>query len=129
MHRTESAPASGSENPLDKVASAIDAINSRLNKAVQLRNGVPIDNKGPDAGALHATLGINDFLQKARWAVTNRTNVTNIFVATRTSITTKGSFYPAGQEFKEGGDSTLYILVEVDTEVAVTNDMRAYATS
>ncbi|KFZ00145.1 hypothetical protein V498_00252 [Pseudogymnoascus sp. VKM F-4517 (FW-2822)] len=125
VHRTETAAAgSGSKNPLDKVASAIDAINSRLNKTGQLRSGVPIDNKGPDAGAFHATLEINDFPQKARWAVTNRTNVAKILEATGTSITTKGSFYPAGKEVQAGGDPKLYILVEGDTELVVTNAMR-----
>ncbi|ELR02909.1 pre-mRNA processing RNA-helicase [Pseudogymnoascus destructans] len=125
VHRTETATAgSGSKNPLDKVASAIDAINSRLNKTGQLRSGVPIDNKGPDAGAFHATLEINDFPQKARWAVTNRTNVAKILEATGTSITTKGSFYPAGKEVQAGGDPKLYILVEGDTELVVTNAMR-----
>ena len=126
VHRTEptTAPSSGSKNPLDKVTSAIDAINARLNKTGQLRSGVPIDNKGPDAGAFHATLEINDFPQKARWAVTNRTNVAKILEATGTSITTKGSFYPAGKEVLPGGDPKLYILVEGDTEVVVTNAMR-----
>jgi ATP-dependent RNA helicase DDX46/PRP5 len=125
VHRTETAAAgTGSKNPLDKVASAIDAINSRLNKTGQLRSGVPIDNKGPDAGAFHATLEINDFPQKARWAVTNRTNVAKILEATGTSITTKGSFYPAGKEVQAGGDPKLYILVEGDTELVVTNAMR-----
>ncbi len=126
VHRTEpTASSSGSsKNPLDKVTSAIDAINARLNKTGQLRSGVPIDNKGPDAGAFHATLEINDFPQKARWAVTNRTNVAKILEATGTSITTKGSFYPAGKEVLPGGDPKLYILVEGDTEVVVTNAMR-----
>jgi ATP-dependent RNA helicase DDX46/PRP5 len=127
VHRTEpaaSSSSSGSKNPLDKVTSAIDAINARLNKTGQLRSGVPIDNKGPDAGAFHATLEINDFPQKARWAVTNRTNVAKILEATGTSITTKGSFYPAGKEVQAGGDPKLYILVEGDTEVVVTNAMR-----
>jgi ATP-dependent RNA helicase DDX46/PRP5 len=126
VHRTETAisSASGSKNPLDKVTSAIDAINARLNKTGQLRSGVPIDNKGPDAGAFHATLEINDFPQKARWAVTNRTNVAKILEATGTSITTKGSFYPPGKEAQPGGDPKLYILVEGDTEVVVTNAMR-----
>jgi ATP-dependent RNA helicase DDX46/PRP5 len=127
VHRTEpaaSASAGGSKNPLDKVTSAIDAINARLNKTGQLRSGVPIDNKGPDAGAFHATLEINDFPQKARWAVTNRTNVAKILDSTGTSITTKGSFYPAGKEVQAGGDPKLYILVEGDTEVVVTNAMR-----
>ncbi|KAL3427781.1 pre-mRNA-processing ATP-dependent RNA helicase prp5 [Phlyctema vagabunda] len=126
VHRTEPAAASsgGSRNPLDKVTSAIDAINARLNKTGQLRSGVPIDNKGPDAGAFHATLEINDFPQKARWAVTNRTNVAKILEATGTSITTKGSFYPTGKDVQPGGDPKLYILVEGDTEVVVTNAMR-----
>jgi ATP-dependent RNA helicase DDX46/PRP5 len=125
VHRTEpSASSGGPKNPLDKVTSAIDAINARLNKTGQLRSGVPIDNKGPDAGAFHATLEINDFPQKARWAVTNRTNVAKILEATGTSITTKGSFYPAGKEVQAGGDPKLYILVEGDTEVVVTNAMR-----
>ncbi|KAH8663118.1 pre-mRNA-processing ATP-dependent RNA helicase-like protein PRP5 [Tricladium varicosporioides] len=126
VHRTEPAASAGggSKNPLDKVTSAIDAINARLNKTGQLRSGVPIDNKGPDAGAFHATLEINDFPQKARWAVTNRTNVAKILEATGTSITTKGSFYPAGKEVLAGGDPKLYILVEGDTEVVVTNAMR-----
>ncbi|TVY78474.1 Pre-mRNA-processing ATP-dependent RNA helicase prp5 [Lachnellula suecica] len=126
VHRTEPAASSGggSKNPLDKVTSAIDAINARLNKTGQLRSGVPIDNKGPDAGAFHATLEINDFPQKARWAVTNRTNVAKILEATGTSITTKGSFYPTGKDVQAGGDPKLYILVEGDTEVVVTNAMR-----
>ncbi|UKZ79547.1 pre-mRNA processing RNA-helicase [Trichoderma virens FT-333] len=93
---TQPAIATGdkTKDPLDKVSSAVSAINSRLGKAGQLRSGQPIDNKGPDAGAFHATLEINDFPQKARWAVTNRTNVAKILEATGTSITTKGSFYP-----------------------------------
>lgn len=123
VHRTEAA-ASGGKNALDKVTSAIDAINARLNKTGQLRSGVPIDNKGPDAGAFHATLEINDFPQKARWAVTNRTNVAKILEATGTSITSKGVFYPPGKSVEAGGDPKLYILVEGDTEVVVTNAMR-----
>lgn len=122
VHRTEAPASSGSK--IDKVTSAIDAINARLNKTGQLRSGVPIDNKGPDAGAFHATLEINDFPQKARWAVTNRTNVAKILEATGTSITTKGSFYPLGKDVPPGADAKLYILVEGDTELVVTNAMR-----
>lgn len=109
------------ENPLDKVSSAVSAINSRLGKAGQLRAGQPIDNKGPDAGAFHATLEINDFPQKARWAVTNRTNVAKILEATSTSITTKGTFYPPGKEVPAGAEPKLYILVEGDTDVVVSS--------
>ncbi|KAK2755864.1 pre-mRNA processing RNA-helicase [Arachnomyces sp. PD_36] len=124
VHRTEKEPASTSKNPLDKVGSAVADIHARLNRAGVIRPNVPIDNKGPDAGAFHATLEINDFPQKARWAVTNRTNVAKILEATGTSITTKGSFYPTGKEPQAGENPKLYILVEGDTELVVTNAMR-----
>ncbi|KAI9679033.1 MAG: putative ATP-dependent RNA helicase ddx46 [Trizodia sp. TS-e1964] len=128
VHKTETSSSSGttggSKNPLDRVGQAVADITSRLNKQRELRSGVPIDNKGPDAGAFHATLEINDFPQKARWAVTNRTNVAKILEATGTSITTKGSFYPTGKEPQAGENPKLYILVEGDTEVVVTNAMR-----
>ena len=130
VHRTEVPISSttnsnaNSKNPLDRVGSVAADINSRLTATGVPRPGVPIDNKGPDAGAFHATLEINDFPQKARWAVTNRTNVAKILEATGTSITTKGSFYPTGKEPQTGEAPKLYILVEGDTEVVVTNAMR-----
>ncbi|KAK7952220.1 uncharacterized protein PG986_007948 [Apiospora aurea] len=125
IHKREEAPApaAGGNNPLDKVSSAINAINARLNKTGQLRPGQPVDNKGPDAGAFHATLEINDFPQKARWAVTNRTNVAKILEATGTSITTKGTYYAAGKEVPPGAEPKLYILVEGDTELVVASAM------
>ena len=126
MHKTEKPSASGpgGGNPLDRVSAAVANITSRLSNTGVLRQGVPIDNKGPDAGAFHATLEINDFPQKARWAVTNRTNVAKILEATGTSITTKGSFYAQGKEPGVGENPKLYILVEGDTELVVTNAMR-----
>jgi ATP-dependent RNA helicase DDX46/PRP5 len=63
VHKTEKDPSS-SKNPLDKVGSAVADIHARLNRAGVMRSGVPIDNKGPDAGAFHATLEINDFPRK-----------------------------------------------------------------
>ncbi|KAH8201034.1 hypothetical protein TruAng_004807 [Truncatella angustata] len=123
IHKREVPPPGTANNPLDKVSSARDAINARLGKSGQLRPGQPIDNKGPDAGAFHATLEINDFPQKARWAVTNRTNVAKILEATGVSITTKGNFYPAGKEVPAGAEPKLYILVEGDTEVVVSTAM------
>ncbi|KAL3262401.1 hypothetical protein ABHI18_002796 [Aspergillus niger] len=124
VHKTEKDPNSTSKNPLDKVGSAVADIHARLSRAGVRRSGVPIDNRGPDAGAFHATLEINDFPQKARWAVTNRTNVAKILEATGTSITTKGSFYPTGKVPGPGENPKLYILVEGETELAVTNAMR-----
>ncbi|KAL1992343.1 hypothetical protein VTN49DRAFT_4375 [Thermomyces lanuginosus] len=125
VHKTERpAPRGASNDPLDKVGSAVADINARLSRAGVMRSGAPIDNKGPDAGAFHATLEINDFPQKARWAVTNRTNVAKILEATGTSITTKGSYYPPGKEPGPGDNPKLYILVEGDTELVVTQAMR-----
>ena len=142
VHKTETPIGGVSKNPLDKVSRAVANIHERLNNTGVLRQGVPIDNKGPDAGAFHATLEINDFprkfspflssndlglifdAEKARWAVTNRTNVAKILEATGTSITTKGSFYATGKEPQAGENPKLYILVEGDTEVVVTNAMR-----
>ncbi|KAK4543693.1 hypothetical protein LTR36_005338 [Oleoguttula mirabilis] len=118
------APGPKANDPLAKVNAAVANINSRLGARGSTRPGVPIDNRGPDAGAFHATLEINDFPQKARWGVTNRTNVAKILEATGTSITTKGNFYAKGVEPEAGGMPKLYILVEGDTEVVVENAMR-----
>ena len=63
VHKTEAA--TGTANPLSKVSAAVADIHSRLSKNKELRQGVPIDNKGPDAGAFHATLEINDFPRKS----------------------------------------------------------------
>ncbi|KAF3939480.1 hypothetical protein ABW19_dt0205799 [Dactylella cylindrospora] len=113
-----------SNSVLDKVLAATSDIQKRLTKTGILRSGAPVDNKGPDAGAYHATLEINDFPQKARWAVTNRTNIAKVLEATGTSITTKGSYYAQGKTPGPGQDPKLYILVEGDTELVVTNAMR-----
>lgn len=64
VHKTEVPVGGTSKNPLDKVSQAVANIHTRLNNTKVLRQGVPIDNKGPDAGAFHATLEINDFPRK-----------------------------------------------------------------
>lgn len=134
-------PTFNPNDPLAKLHARAASINNRLgtkgvyrqpnaasnrltSRAGATRPGVPIDNRGPDAGAFHATLEINDFPQKARWSVTNRTNVAKILEATGTSITTKGTFYAKGKEPEAGGMPKLYILVEGDTEVLVENAMK-----
>lgn len=128
VYKTEqpeaSASKSKSNDPLERVRAAASKIDGRLTQRNQLRPGQPIDNKGPDAGAYHATLEINDYPQKARWAVTNRTNVAKILEATGTSITTKGNFYSKGDTPGPDQPPKLYILVEGDTEIVVQNAMR-----
>lgn len=64
VHKTEKDPAAASKNALDKVNSAVTDIHARLSRAGVMRSGVPIDNRGPDAGAYHSTLEINDFPRK-----------------------------------------------------------------
>lgn len=66
VHKSEPAASTStnSKNPLEKVNQAIADIHKRLSTNKELRQGVPIDNKGPDAGAFHATLEINDFPRK-----------------------------------------------------------------
>jgi len=75
VHKTERETASsGPTNQMDKVAAAVGAINQKLSKAGVMRSGVPIDNKGPDAGAFHATLEINDFPRKYYLALSSSYN-------------------------------------------------------
>ncbi|KAK9449917.1 P-loop containing nucleoside triphosphate hydrolase protein [Limtongia smithiae] len=97
-------------------------IDSKL-KTTGTKAGAAPDNKGPDAGEFHATLVINDFPQKARWAVTNRTNIAKVLESTGTSITTKGTFYPPGKVPAPNAEPKLYILVEGQTEVDVSSAM------
>ncbi|KAF2706816.1 P-loop containing nucleoside triphosphate hydrolase protein [Pleomassaria siparia CBS 279.74] len=105
---------------MERVRAAANKVDGRLSKKGMIHHGQPIDNKGPDAGAYHSTIEINDFPQKARWAVTNRTNVAKILESTGTSITTKGTYYMNGKEPTAEGDlPKLYILVEGDTENVV----------
>jgi ATP-dependent RNA helicase DDX46/PRP5 len=107
----------------EKAKAAAAGVDGRLGKKGAIHHGQPIDNKGPDAGLFHSTIEINDFPQKARWAVTNRTNVAKILEATGTSITTKGTHYAAGKQPGPEDLPPLYILVEGDTENSVTSAM------
>ncbi|KAF2264514.1 P-loop containing nucleoside triphosphate hydrolase protein [Lojkania enalia] len=119
-------PSPGASRPMtaiEKAKAAASKVDGRLSKKGMIHHGQPIDNKGPDAGAYHSTIEINDFPQKARWAVTNRTNVAKILDQTGTSITTKGTYYPPGKSPGEGELPKLYILVEGDTENVVTMAM------
>lgn len=112
-----------SKDALARVSAAAASIENRLGARGTTRPGAPPENKGPDAGAFHSILEINDFPQKARWAVTNRTNVAKILESTGTSITTKGNYYPPGKNPEPNEQPKLYILVEGDTEVVVSQAM------
>ncbi|KAF2691194.1 P-loop containing nucleoside triphosphate hydrolase protein [Lentithecium fluviatile CBS 122367] len=127
VNKTER-PAPGPTKPMtakERAMAAANKVDGRLSKKGMIHHGQPIDNKGPDAGLFHATVEINDFPQEARWAVTNRTNVVKLLDSTGVSITTKGTYYSEGKGPKEEGDlPKLYVLVEGDTENAVSTAMR-----
>nr|OQO20375.1 hypothetical protein B0A51_09962 [Rachicladosporium sp. CCFEE 5018] len=110
-------------DPMAAARAAAASINSRVGARGPARPGQPIDNHGPDAGAFHATLEINDFPQKARWAVTNRTNTSKILDQSQVSITTKGNYYDKGKEPQPGELPKLYILVEGPTKIIVEDSM------
>lgn len=116
IQKAATPPPVKSNDPLARVQAAAATIGNRLGKSGGTKPGVPIDNHGPDAGAFHATLEVNDFPQKARWGVTNRTNVAKVLDSTGTSITTKGIYYASGTEPGLGDQPKLYVLVEGDTE-------------
>ena len=76
---------------IQAVADAVAKVHQGLHSKGQLRVGVPVDPKLPDAGENVQRLEINDLPQKARWAVTNRTNIAKVLEQTGASITTKGT--------------------------------------
>ncbi|EAT85458.2 hypothetical protein SNOG_06807 [Parastagonospora nodorum SN15] len=123
VNKTERAETGKPTTAKERAMAAARKIDGNLSRKGTVHAGQPIDNKGPDAGLYHSTLEINDFPQKARWAVTNRTNVAKILDATGVSITTKGNFYGPGKEPGETDLPKLYILVEGDTEGVVTQAM------
>lgn len=126
VQKTERPDATSTGKPMsakERALAAANKVDGRLSKKGMIHAGQPIDNKGPDAGLYHSTIEINDFPQKARWAVTNRTNVAKILENTGVSITTKGTFYAPGKEPGELDLPKLYILVEGDTENVVTQAM------
>ncbi|KAH7080475.1 Pre-mRNA-processing ATP-dependent RNA helicase PRP5 [Paraphoma chrysanthemicola] len=127
VNKTERAAPVNPGKPMtakERAMAAAKRIDGNLSKKGTIHAGQPIDNKGPDAGLYHSTIEINDFPQKARWAVTNRTNVAKILDATGVSITTKGNYYAPPKEPGETELPKLYILVEGDTENIVTQAMQ-----
>jgi ATP-dependent RNA helicase DDX46/PRP5 len=113
----------GTKGSQDKaVAEAISKVHQVLQNKGQLRTTVAVEPKVAD-GPTSKILEINDLAQKARWAVTNRTNIAKILEQTGVSITTKGSFFPPGRT-PGHGESKLHLLVEGETAVQVESAMR-----
>ncbi|KAL7415369.1 P-loop containing nucleoside triphosphate hydrolase protein [Mrakia frigida] len=72
--------------------------------------------KDPDATDYHAVVMINDFVQKARWMVTNRESIVKLIDLTGTAITNRGVFYEPGKEPPAGGEPKLSLLIESNDE-------------
>jgi ATP-dependent RNA helicase DDX46/PRP5 len=119
--RKESASSKAGQN--QAVTDAAGKVNQDLHSKGQLRAGVQVDPRLPDSGENVQILEINDLPQKARWAVTNRTNIAKVLEQTGASITTKGSFYENGR-LPGPGESKLHLVVEGETPVQVESAMR-----
>jgi ATP-dependent RNA helicase DDX46/PRP5 len=113
----------GSAPPNQAVAAAVAKVHQDLHSKGQLRTGVPVDPKLPDSGENVQRLEINDLPQKARWAVTNRTNIAKVLEQTGASITTKGTHFQNGR-LPGPGEAKLHLLVEGETPVQVESAMR-----
>ncbi|CDZ98160.1 p-loop containing nucleoside triphosphate hydrolase protein [Phaffia rhodozyma] len=72
--------------------------------------------KDPDATDFHAVVQINDFVQKARWMVTNRESMTKLIDLTGCAITNRGIYYEPTKEPPPGGEPKLSLLVESNDE-------------
>jgi ATP-dependent RNA helicase DDX46/PRP5 len=113
---------------LDPVAAAkarIEAINNRLNMGGTVKaptTEIKASNN-LDAGDFRAMMEINDYPQKARWNVTNRTNIAKVLEATGTSITTQGQYVKPGSAAIEGVPK-LYLLIEGPTEEMVVEAVK-----
>lgn len=117
VQRTERPAPAAKTKTLDSKAARLAAAAAAINSRIGARGtGRAVDNKGPDAGEFHAVLEINDYPQKCRWAVTNRSNVAKVLEMTQASITTKGQYYKPGSEPEEDGPPKMYVLIEGDTE-------------
>ncbi|KAG4302844.1 hypothetical protein PCANB_000787 [Pneumocystis canis] len=114
--QTNKARGNITDDILERVRKAAGSVTSRLHG--HSRPGITIESGPPDSREYTATIEINDFPQKARWAVTNRTNIARIIELTGTSITNKGNWYPPGKPVPPG-ETKLYILIEGETQISV----------
>lgn len=72
------------------------------------------ETAGPDKCKFFCRITINDLPQKVRWDIVQREQLSKIIEGSRTSITTKGQYYPPTYKFNTSKDTEpkLYLLVE-----------------
>lgn len=84
------------------------------------------ETSGPDKCKFYCRIVINDLPQKVRWNIVQRENLSKIIDESRTSITTRGQYYPPGSkplsndQERSGSLAKLYLLVEGLTLQSVT---------
>ena len=76
--------------------------------------------RGLEATCFYAKLNINDLPPTTRWYVTTHENYLRVIELTGTSITTRGRYYPPGQDPGPRDDAKLHVLVEGPNEVSVS---------
>ena len=57
---------------------------------------VTLETSGPDKCKFYCRIVINDLPQKVRWNIVQRESLSKIIDESRTSITTRGQYYPPG---------------------------------
>ncbi|CAM9438670.1 unnamed protein product [Ectocarpus fasciculatus] len=87
--------------------------------AIALRYFSP-DGKGPDAEPSHFTdkIVINDFPQQARWKITQKSTVNEVYEMTGVAIITKGMYIGNNQKPKEG-EEKLHLVIEGKSDIDV----------
>lgn len=84
------------------------------------------ETSGPDKCKFYCRIVINDLPQKVRWNIVQRESLSKIIDESRTSITTRGQYYPPGSkplsndQERNGSLAKLYLLVEGLTLQSVT---------
>ncbi|BFZ57566.1 pre-mRNA processing RNA-helicase [Savitreella phatthalungensis] len=112
-------------DPVAAARARIEAINNRIRTGGQLATPTATTTASTgDATEFRAMLEINDYPQKARWGVTNRSNIARVLESTGTSITTQGQYVKPGSVAPEGIPK-LYLLIEGTTEAAVSDAVHA----
>lgn len=78
------------------------------------------ETSGPDKCKFYCRVTINDLPQKVRWGIVQRESLSKIIEASKTSITTRGQFYPPQSKQTPTNDQPkLYLLIEGLTRKAV----------
>ncbi|RLV94977.1 Pre-mRNA-processing ATP-dependent RNA helicase PRP5 [Spathaspora sp. JA1] len=103
-------------------AAATSANISSMLPDFEIIEGNSPETSGPDKCKFYSRIIINDLPQSARWNIVNREHLSKIIETSKTSITTRGQFYPPGKSPPNDNKDSLaklYLLVEGLTKSSV----------